>query len=444
MKIRNISIIIRREYLNKVKKKSFLVTTFLVPVLFAALCILPSIIMLKAKEDAKTIAVIDKSGIVMPLLEDTDVSKFLDLSKGDLAEAKGLVSEGNFDAVLNISAIDSTTLDVKAETYSLKPLGMDLTNALASKVNDAVESYRIEEYNIPGLREKMDAVKSDVHITTITLDESGKETISESGVYMIVSLLLGIVIYMFVVMFCGSVLSSVIEEKSSRVVEVLISSVKSTELMFGKIIGVALVAITQFVLWIVLASMLIVGATAVIGPEKMAALTGGDAAMTSIGTEQLTSAMPKESAVIFSTLANIPWGEVAIAFVLFFLFGFLLYASMFAAIGSAVESEADSQQLQMPLTVPLLLGFFITIYAFKAPDSSIVFWGSMIPFTSPTVMLARLPFGVPFWQLALSIGLLVATFAVFAYISAKVYKVGVLMFGKKPTWKDIIKWIKMK
>jgi len=444
MKLRNISIIIRREYLNKVRKKSFLVTTFLVPVLFAALCVLPSVIMLKAKEETKTIAVIDNSGIVMPTLENTDVSKFLDMTKADLAEVKGLVSEGNFDAVLNISAIDPVTLSVKAETYSLKPLGLDLTESLSRKVNKAVESYRIDRYDIPEFRKMMEDVHSDVKITTITLDESGKETVSESGVYMVVSLVLGMIIYLFVVMFCGSVMSSVIEEKSSRVVEVLISSVKSTELMFGKIIGVALVAVTQFLLWVVLASMLIGGAAAFVGPEKMAALTGGDAAMTVMGTDQIAEAMPKEATVIFSTLANIPWGEVVLAFVLFFLFGYLLYASMFAAIGSAVESEADSQQLQMPLTVPLLLGFFITLYAFKAPGSQVVLWASMIPFTSPIVMLARLPFGVPFWQLAVSIGLLIVTFALFAYLSAKIYKVGILMFGKKPTWQDLLKWLKMK
>ena len=240
-------------------------------------------------------------------------------------------------------------------------------------------------------------------------------------------------------------MSSVIEEKASRVVEVLVSSVKATELMFGKIIGIALVAITQFALWIILASALSFGAMSIFAPKMDAAAMTEIAGMTAPGSPDLASvASETEASVIFSTLGNLPLGEILICFFIFFIFGYLLYASLFAAIGSAVENEADTQQLQIPLTVPLLLGFFIALYAFKAPDSAIVFWGSMIPFTSPIVMIARIPFGVASWEIILSAVLLIATFAGCAYVSAKIYKVGILMFGKKSTWKDLWKWLKLK
>ena len=245
-------------------------------------------------------------------------------------------------------------------------------------------------------------------------------------------------------------MSSVIEEKSSRVVEVLISSVKATELMFGKIIGIAMVALTQFLLWVVLTVAIVGVVGAVAGPSllsgsdpaEMAQMAGMDPAMTE--TAIAAASGQGEASILLSSLANIPFGQIIVCFIIFFVFGYMLYASLFAAIGSAVENEGDTQQLQLPLTIPLLVAFFIALYAFKAPDSGLVFWGSIIPFTSPIVMLARLPFGVPVWEIVLSVVLLIAAFALFAWISAKIYKVGILMFGKKSTWKDLWKWFKQK
>ncbi|MBR0083522.1 MAG: ABC transporter permease, partial [Bacteroidales bacterium] len=304
---------------------------------------------------------------------------------------------------------------------------------------------------IENLKEIMKDVKANVRLHSYTLDAEGKEKVSESGVYMMVSMILGMIIYMFIALFGGMVMSSVIEEKASRVVEVLVSSVKATELMFGKIIGVALVALTQFFLWIVL-TLAILGIVGAVSGQNL--LQGADTTqmVQTVGglqadqAEEVAAALSDqgEMGVIFSTLGNLPFGQILVCFVVFFLFGYMLYASLFAAIGSAVENEGDTQQLQIPITIPLLLGFFIAIYAFKAPDSALVFWGSMIPFTSPIVMLARLPFGVPVWEIVLSIVLLIATFAVCAWISAKIYKVGILMFGKKSTWKDLWKWFKQK
>ena len=447
MKASIIGIVIGREYSTRVKKKSFLLTTFLVPILFAAMCILPALIMVGMKEESKSVAVIDESSIILPKLVDSEAVRFADLSSTPLDSVKNSLEALGYDAVLRISPLDEKTKSLSAEVYSVKPLGMELTENLNSRINSGIQDYRIASYGIDGLEQIMQDVKSDVRITSYTIGEDGKESVSESGVYMMVSMVLGIIIYMFIAMFGGMVMSSVIEEKSSRVVEVLVSSVKATELMFGKIIGIALVALTQFLLWIILTFAIVSVAGAIAGPELMGGADPVELA-TQMGGEQaaeaLSSAQSSDLGVIVSSLANMPIGKILICFVVFFVLGYMLYASLFAAVGSAVENEGDSNQLQMPLTIPILLGFFIAIYAFKAPDSPLVFWGSMIPFTSPIVMLARLPFGVPGWELILSIVLLALTFVLCAWFSAKIYRVGILMFGKKATWKDLWKWFRQK
>lgn len=451
MNLHTTGIIISREYLNKVKKKSFLITTFLVPVLFAALCILPSVIMLGTKESSKSIAVIDNSGIVAPVLEDSETATYTVLEGESVDKMKLSLESLGYDALLVVSPLDVEQKTLSADVYSNKPMGMDLNENLHGKINSAVEAYRIEQSGIENLKDIMKEVKANVKMHSYTLDEEGKEKVSESGVYMMVSMLLGMIIYMFIALFGGMVMSSVIEEKASRVVEVLVSSVKATELMFGKIIGVALVALTQFFLWIVL-TLAIVGVVGAISGQNLLQGTDTTQIVQSVGgldaeqSEAVAEALSDqgEMNVILSTIGNLPFGKIIVCFVIFFIFGYMLYASLFAAIGSAVENEGDTQQLQIPLTIPLLLGFFIAIYAFKAPDSALVFWGSMIPFTSPIVMLARLPFGVPAWEIIVSVILLIATFAVCAWLSAKIYKVGILMFGKKSTWKDLWKWLKQK
>lgn len=448
MNTRTIGIIIRREYLNRVKKKSFIILTFLAPVLFAAMCILPSVIMMGAKEEAKKVAVIDASGIVMPSLENTETVTYVDCPGADLETMKADLKDGDYDAVLSISELDTVNKTFSSDVFSIKPLGLDMTENISNQINSALQNYKISSYDIEGLEDIMKDVKSKVKLRSYTLNDAGEETISESGVFMGVSMVLGMIIYMFIAIFSGMVMSSVIEEKSSRVVEVLISSVKATELLFGKIISVALVAITQFMLWIGLTLAIIGVVSAVAGPELFGgADTEQIAQMSGMSADQMAAITEAASdsdglATVLSTVRTMPLGEIVICFIIYFVFGYMLYASLFAAIGSAGESENDTQQLQIPITIPLLIGFFIAIYAFKAPDSSIVFWGSMIPFTSPIVMLARLPFTVPLWEVILSIVLLVATFALCAWLASKIYKVGILMYGKKSTWKDLWKWLK--
>lgn len=453
MKIRNIKTIISREYLIRVKKKSFLLTTFLVPILFAALCILPSVIMFMTSEKGKQIAVVDNSGIVMSYLTDSKSVTYHDYTGETIDDKKAFVNGHEMDALVVISPIDPETGSLNVSSYSEKPLSIDLTEGVRSKVNDAVEDYRISQYDIADLKAIMDDIRVDTPISTFVFDESGQEKESSFEVPMILSMVLSMVIYMFVMMFCGMVMQSVIEEKSNRVVEVLVSSVKATELMFGKIIGVACVALTQFFLWIVLTLVLVGGFSAFIGfdslmgdPEQTEQMMEMTAQMGGVDVAEMTASMTQENGLgtVLNTLKDFNWGQMLFAFVIYFILGYLLYASFYAAIGSAVENEADTQQLQMPLTVPLMLAFFVALYAFKAPDSSLVWWCSMIPFTSPIVMLARIPYGVPSWELALSIILLAGTFIACGWVSAKIYRIGILMFGKKTTFKDLWKWLKQK
>lgn len=456
-----INVIIGREYLTRVKKKSFLLTTFLAPIFLAAIMILPSVIMFMAEDKGKQVAVVDGSGIVMPYMVDSEAVDYVDYSGEQPDSIKAVFKGMGLDALVVVSPLDQETRSVSVSAYSLKPMSVDMKEAIRANVNRAVEDYRLESYDIDGLKQILEDVQADIPVATYTLEDDGEARITSSEVYMFVSLIFSIIIYMFIAMFSGMVMQSVIEEKSSRVVEVLVSSVKATELMFGKIIGVACVALTQFFLWVVLTGVLVAGAGAVIGfdsiAESAAVQTDPMTQMAEgLGVDQeimeqsgmtVQMEMPSgdsELAAVLQTLKDIDYPMLLISFVIYFILGYLLYASLFAAIGSAVENEADTQQLQLPVTIPLILAFFIAFYAFKAPDSQVVFWGSMIPFTSPIVMLARIPFGVPVWELVLSVVLLLLTFAGIAYISAKIYKIGILMFGKKTTFRDLYKWLKQK
>ena len=446
MNISKLKIIIAREYLNKVKKKSFLIITFLAPVLFAGVCLLPSLIMAGAKEETKKVGVVDYAGFIADSLHNRSTVTYMPLGDADLGineelkpdgdKLTGLLNRTGADAIVAILPIDTLGRSFIATAYSRKDLGMETTALIKDDINGAIENYRIANYQREtglNLEEAMDSVRSDVNLVAMKVNDDGSVAVSESAVLSILSMVLGMALYMFIMMFCGMVMSSVIEEKSSRVVEVLISSVKATELMFGKIIGVALVAMTQFLLWILLTAGIIAVLGSILGFDTLFGMASADPT----GMTDMSSI-----AIIFSTLGTLNYGSLLVCFILFFVFGYLLYASLYAAIGSAVETEADTQQLQIPITIPLLIGFFISIYTMKAPDSGVVFWGSMIPFTSPIVMLSRIPFDPPVWQIALSLAILVATFILMAWFSAKIYKVGVLMFGKKSTFKDLWKWFR--
>jgi len=468
MNIKKIKLVASREFNIRVKKKSFIWTTILTPLLFAALCIIPAGLMLlgEKNQEARTILVSDQSGIVAQTLKDTDKLTYEISTSHNIDSLKQNFDSLGIHAILAISALDKDN-NVTISSYSKKQLNSDLKSKITSEVEDAIEDYKLGTYDISNLKEIMNDVKTNLSMETYTLGEKGHANKSFVEVNMALSYIMAFLIYMFVFAFGNMVMTSVIQEKNNRIVEVIISSVKPFDLMFGKIFGVACVAVTQFLIWIVLTVAIIFGAQAIAGsqylknnnPQELVQnIPGGESLKnmdslgnitaqtgmsTQTGFEQLVSSN-EDLKTIMATVSNINFPYIIINFLLYFVFGYLLYASMFAAVGSAVEEEADTQQLTIPITIPLMLGLFIMLYAFQHPDSGIAVWGSIIPFTSPMVMLARIPFvgGVPFWQLALSLGLLVITAFLFMLIAGKIYRVGILMYGKKASWKDMGKWLK--
>ena len=465
-----IGIIIGREYAIRVMKKSFIFTTLLTPLLFAALMIVPSLIALSSSGiEGNVIKVVDESGIVMPYLESDSEIIYQAAEEGEtLSGLKENFKNLDVFAVIGITPLDSNK-NVAITSYSEKQLNIDIQSRIRKSAKKAVEDNKLKAYNIPDLDKVLKDIESDVKFNTITLDEStGEEKESMVEIYMGIGYIASFLIYMFIFMFGSMVMRSVIEEKTTRIVEVIVSSVKPFQLMLGKIIGVAAVGLTQFVIWIVLTFAIVAGVSAAIGADavqegiatstqvtqvgNMAGVTdiAGVTAMPEVPEVPVAAAMEAAegndsfAGELLSALKGVNYVQIIVCFLVYFLLGYLLYSGMFAAVGSAVDNEADTQQLILPVTMPLIIGLFIMLHTFQYPDSTLSFWGSMIPFTSPMVMMARIAYGVPMWELALSIALLIASFLLLTYISGKIYRIGILMYGKKATFKDLWKWIKVR
>ncbi len=445
-----IAIIIGKEYSTRVKKRSFILVTLLTPLLLAALMVVPSLIMLYSGSESTRIRVSDNSGIVMPYFENTKEVTYEGMGSADIDTIKDNFDSYNCDVVLYISPLD-TLKNATVVAFSNKQVNLDLRTSIKEIIDKALENNKLAAYNIPNIDQIMDEVKTDVSVKTYEITDNGDTKESKVEIYMAIGYLASFLIYMFVFMFGSMVMRSVIEEKSNRIVEVIVSSVKPMQLMMGKIIGVALVALTQFVIWIALTLAIVIGFGAVTG------ITGGDGAQSQ--QVQLAMSNPVAGDQIQAITDNIPADEdgiqsyinaisqvnfvqIILVFVIYFVLGYLLYASMFAAVGAACDNEADTQQLVLPVTLPLIVGLFIMLHTFQHPDSVLSFWGSMIPFTSPMVMMARISYGVPFWELAVSVCVLIATFVFIAYLSSKIYRTGILMYGKKNGWKELFKWMR--
>lgn len=442
MNMSKIGLIIGREYSVRVKKKSFILTTILTPVFMAVLILIPSLIMLYQGGKQKQVMIIDRSGIVEPYFESGESKAYrFAAADADVEQFKADFDGLGIDIIVVVSPMDDFN-DVSVTTYSKEPVSLEDKNDISRKVETAVRDYKLKAYNITGYDDIMAKVRTSVPVEALTLTEDGGEKTDSVEAYMVISYIMSFLIYIFTFMFGNMVMRGVIEEKSSRIIEVVVSSVSSFELMMGKIIGVAGVALTQFVIWIVLTLLLVAGGGALFGADLLSAggtMAAGD--MAGVGeavSETMTSGILPGLASL-----NIPY--LLTFFLIYFLLGYLLYASMFAAVGSAVDNEADTGQLSLPVTIPLMLGIFIMLHTFQHPGSDLSFWASIIPFTSPMVMLARLPFGVvPDWQLILSIALLIVTFVFTTWLSARIYRVGILMYGKKATFRDLYKWMKSK
>lgn len=459
MNWKKVGIVINHEYVTRVRKKSFILTTLLTPILMALLICVPALIMVFSGQEDQKVKVIDESGIVAPYFENSEHTTYVMGEPGETVDAlRDRFDELDYYAIVGISPLNEKG-EVSVISYSKEPLNMDIKNTVNRTVNKAIETRKLAQYDIVNLDEILSDVKTDIKLNSMTLTNDGDAKEDSVEVYMVLSYLMSFLIYMFVFMFGTMVMRSVIDEKSSRVVEVIVSSVKSVELMMGKIIGVALVALTQFFIWIALTLVLVTAVQTVAGPKlmqnmggmtEMVAMTGEDGRIDSADMIAIAQQAGADSDAggmlkIINQIRSLDWVTIIGSFLIYFLLGYLLYASMFAAIGAAVDNEADTSQLQLPVTIPLIIGLFIMLHTFEHPSSPLSVWASIIPWTSPMVMLARVPFGtVPAWQLILSIALLVLTFLATAWLSAKVYKIGILTYGKKSSFKDLLKWMKLK
>lgn len=436
-----LGIIIKREYLTRVKNKSFLIITFLGPIFFVALMIAPALLALNSDkmESKKAIAVLDETGWFDQKFDNTETNTFVYHDENENIDSlKKLVFEDIYDAILYIPGT-SLNVPVNAKLYSDKQISMTLSSYIENTMKKEVEHKKLLASGIDP-----DIVKSantNINVTNIRMDSENKEETRYTELESIIGFVLAFVIYFSIFLFSSQVLRSVIVEKTNRIVEVIISSVKPFELMMGKIIGNALVGLTQFTAWIVLTLAIYFFASGIIlGPELMSA-TG------TVMTEEISNlAETTEAQDIMLEAVNmiqtINFSAILWSFLFYFLFGFLLYAALFAAIGGMVDNETDSNQFITILTIPLILAIICSPAMMENPESGLTLWLSMIPFTSPIAMMIRIPFGVPYMQLGISIILLILTFVLMTWIAAKIYRTGILMYGKKPTWKEIWKWLR--
>ena len=432
-----IGLIIKREYFTRVKKRSFIIMTFLGPLLIAAVYIIPILLALHADNEKRTIAVVDQSHWFERQFVSTENQTFIRLDDISIDSTKKLVQQGFFDIAL---FIPETQLNIpsNAVVYSMKQVPMTVESHIKEVMKNEIQVQKLLAAGVdPDI---LESLKTNINLSVIRMDEEGGEKETFTEVQFALGMILAVLIYMFIMLFGGQVMQGVTEEKSSRIVEVIVSSVKPFQLMMGKIIGVSLVALTQFVMWILLTGVIYVGFSAAVGITNPEAISQGTVMTQEISS---TNIMDNEAVQdVLNVVHSIDFGTIIVSFIVFFLLGYLLYATMFAAIGSLVDNNTDSQQFTLPVTVPLLIAFLSAIYIVNNPDSSLAVWLSMIPFTSPVVMMVRIPFGIPIWQVVVSAVLLTGTFVGMTWVAAKIYRTGILMYGKKPTYKEIFKWLK--
>lgn len=438
-----ISLIIQREYLTRVKKKSFIVMTILGPILMAALFIVP-VYLSQMGGGTKTIQVVDETGLFAQRFESNDQLIFKPLDM-DIETAKRQFPRSGDDALLYIPMTE-LSVPTSAFLYFDKQPTMVMKSTISSTMRREVESLKLAASGIDA--DIMRSIKSSVNLMTIKLHEGGKEEKKYSEVATILGFVSAFVIYIFVFMFGSQVLRGVIEEKTNRIVEVIVSSVKPFQLMMGKIVGVGMVGLTQFLLWVVL-TFVIVGGFQVAFPNKFQASETSKMMVTDTKiaspvqiTEETLQVDDSVMAQIADGIRTINFGAIIFSFLFYFLGGYLLYAALFAAIGAAVDNETDSQQFMFPVTIPLIIAIVMAQYVINEPNGAIAFWFSIIPLTSPVIMMIRIPFGVPYAELALSAGLLVLGFLGATWMAAKIYRTGILMYGKKVNYAELWKWLK--
>lgn len=437
----NIGIIISREFNERVAKKSFIISTLLVPVFMLLMMVAPALIMTFSTPEQQTIAVIDKSHIVMDALSAEDHSA-MKLIASD-APLDSLLADEQYDGVLVI-AHDIVENPSKVTLYLHSSSSVELEGTINNAIKDVVETQRLKNYNIDNLNEILDEIHADVRLRTIRVDENGAN--ESENVSSMISFAVGMgmmfILYMFLLLYGQMVMTSIIEEKNNRVLELMVSSVKPLHLMLGKIIGVGLVAVVQVVIWGVLICAMSMFLLPAIMPDalaqQVAAINAGsfDATATGFDPDMLQA---------IAALSSVGYIAKMFAFMLLFLIGgFLFYASIFAAIGSAVDNIQDASQLQTFAIIPIILALVFAMTVAADPNSTLALWLSVIPFTSPMVMLARIPFDIATWQIVLSVVVLYISFVAMAWVAAKIYRIGIFMYGKKPTITDLVRWMRYK
>jgi len=431
-----ILLIIEREFITRVRKKTFLVITIIAPVLFAALMIVPGVLA-SLPADHKNIVVLDEPALLLPEVgNDQFALDYLNPKEFDLALAKDYLRDSDKDALLYIPAGEGWDPDfIKRNIllYGKEDIGMELQGFIENRIEDKINQQKLLKQGVDP--EVVNQAKTQVNIKSFTLgEEDGQDETSATPLKMGLGYIAGTMMYFFIFFYSVQVMRGVIEEKTSRIVEVIISSVRPYQLMLGKILGIGLVGVVQFLIWIILSSLIYVVVSQFVYPEIFA--------QQSISGPNGPDLSVLETTGIFDMVSSINFPLVLGGFVFYFFGGYFLYSALFAALGSAIDQEADSQQFMLPVTAPLIIAFITAMNVIQEPNGQLAFWMSMIPLTSPITMMIRLPFGIPLWEVALSGAILVASFFAVVGIAGKIYRVGILMYGKKVTWKELYKWLK--
>ena len=427
--MKNIYLIISREYLERVRKKSFIIVTLLMPLFMIAMMVAPSLVMLYNTSDQKQVVVVDRSGLIADNLYETPEVTFIREMGMSKSEACNIYNaESGIFGVLYIGETIEARDSVQLITNSSS--SMMLEENIAAQIESIVEREKLKAYNIDNLEEILANIETNISLATYLNDGSGEEEMMEStstGVNYILGIVLGMMLYMIIILYGQMVLTSVVEEKSSRVIDVMVTSCTPFQLMMGKILGIAAVALTQIGIW----ALLVLSASKFLVPAVFSAdVVAANDMMLGAALGTITDTGYLASLFVYLTL--------------FILGGFLLYASLYAAAGSAVDSIQDSQQFNSIIMIPIILAIIIMMSVFNDPNSPIAFWSSMIPFTSPIVMIARIPLGIATWEIVLSVVILYASFVATTFIASKIFRVGIFMHGKRNSWRDLWLWIKEK
>ena len=437
-KINHLPLIIKREYLTKVKNKSFIVMTILSPIIMIAIVALVAYLSQLNNDKIRTISVLDESGLVKDIFEDTENTKYQILENLNLEDAKQIVEKTEQYGLLHIGNNPNIKeLSKSIKFYSEDSPSLTIISSLESRIERRLTDLNLENEGVDIDQIKASTIKIDINQESY----SGQKTSKIDNIFkLIFGGLAGYMLFMFIIIYGNMIMRSVIEEKTSRIIEIIISSVKPVQLMLGKIIGTSLAGVTQFVIWIILGGFLFTLVSAILGIDVM----GSSAPQQEMMQQALeNSDVNSQIEAAKNAFLNLPILNLIIAFVIFFVGGYLLYSSLYAAIGAAVDNETDTQQFLLPIIMPLVIAVYVGIFTvIEDPHGTVSTVFSYIPLTSPVVMLMRIPFGVPIWQQAISVMLLIGTFMFTVWFAAKIYRVGILMYGKKPSYKEIFKWLK--